>query len=311
MVNARRLGQLGMLAVGVGIGSAMAATPGIASADNSQVVSSIDPSGLFAAADPAQSLDFQISIDGMDLFPTVGNSAIAFSGTGDMAIAFGPGAQAFAEGGYGDYATADGTDAFAEAGYGGETGNNFDYASASGTDADAQAGNDPHSEFSDALTGNSFDSATASGNDASAYAGFNGSYDSASASGNVANALAGDNGNGDFASVIGGNTDAEAGESATTVPANDDTAIVLGNLITAQTGLTQAIAGGGFSGPAYSVLGDGGSNDTAFTADPFGTVGSDAVSGLGNNFDLAGAFGDDYVANAFATSNLIDILPSL
>jgi len=311
MVNARRLGQLGMLAVGVGIGSAMAATPGIASADNSQVVSSIDPSGLFAAADPAQSLDFQISIDGMDLFPTVGNSAIAFSGTGDMAIAFGPGAQAFAEGGYGDFATADGTDAFAEAGYGGETGNNFDYASASGTDADAQAGNDPHSEFSDALTGNSFDSATASGNDASAYAGFNGSYDSASASGNVANALAGDNGNGDFASVIGGNTDAEAGESATTVPANDDTAIVLGNLITAQTGLTQAIAGGGFSGPAFSVLGDGGSNDTSFTTDPFGTVGSDAVSGLGNNFDLAGVFGDDYVANAFATSNLIDILPSL
>jgi hypothetical protein len=311
MVNARRLGQLGMLAVGLGVGSAMAATPGIASADNSQVVSSIDPSGLFAAADPAQSLDFQISIDGMDLFPTVGNSAIAFSGTGDMAIAFGAGAQAFAEGGYGDYASANGTDAFAEAGYGGETGNNFDYASASGTDADAQAGNDPHSEFSDATTGNSFDSATASGNDASAYAGFNGSYDSAAASGNVANALAGDNGNGDFASVVGGNTDAEAGESASLVPANDDTAIVLGNLITAQTGLTQAIAGGGFSGPSYSVLGDGGSNDISFTNDPFGTVGSDAVTGLGNNFDLAGVFGDDYVANAFATSNLIDILPSL
>lgn len=311
MVNARRLGQLGMLAVGLGVGSAMAATPGIAWADNSQVVSSIDPSGLFAAADPAQSLDFQISIDGMDLFPTVDNSAIAFSGTGDMAIAFGAGAQAFAEGGYGDYASANGTDAFAEAGYGGETGNNFDYASASGTDADAQAGNDPHSEFSDATTGNSFDSATASGNDASAYAGFDGSNDSAAASGNVANALAGDNGNGDFASVVGGNTDAEAGESASLVPANDDTAIVLGNLITAESGLTQAIAGGGFSGPSYSVLGDGGSNDISFTTDPFGTVGSDAVAGLGNNFDLAGVFGDDYVANAFATSNLIDILPSL
>jgi hypothetical protein len=35
MVNARRLGQLGMLVVGLGIGSATAATPGIASADNS------------------------------------------------------------------------------------------------------------------------------------------------------------------------------------------------------------------------------------------------------------------------------------
>jgi hypothetical protein len=190
----------------------------------------------------------------------------------------------------------------------GTTGNNFDYASASGTDADAQAGDDPNSEFADA-TGNSFNSATASGNDATAYAGFNGSYDSANASGNLANANAGDNGNGDFASAIGGNADAEAGESGLAVPADHDTAIVLGNLITAQTGLTQAIAGGGFS--LSNVIGDGGSNDTSFTIDPFGTVGSDAVSGLGNNFDLAGVFGDDYVANAFATSNLIDILPSL
>jgi hypothetical protein len=310
MVNARRLGQLGMLAVGVGIGSAMAAAPGVASADNSQVVSSIDPSGLFPAADPAQSLDFQVSIDGMDLFPTAGNSAIAFSGTGDMAIAFGAGAQAFAEGGYGNYATADGTDAFAEAGYGGNTGNNFDYASASGTDAVAQAGNDPTSEFADASTGNSFDSAIASGNDATAFGGFEGSFDSATATGNLANANAGDNGSDDFGLAIGGNTDAEAGESGV-VAANNDTAIVLGNLVTAQTGLTQAIAGGGFSGPNFSVLGDGGSNDISFTSDPFGTVGSDAVSGLGNNFDLAGAFGDDYVANAFATGNLIDILPSL
>ncbi len=310
MVKSRRLGQLGMLAVGVGIGSAMAVTPGIASADNSQVVSSIDPSGLFAAADPAQSLDFQISVDGTDLFPTVGNSAIAVSGAGDVAIAFGPGAEAIARGGYGDYATANGTDAFAEAGDGGvgTTGNNFDYASASGTNADAQAGDDPNSEFADA-TGNSFNSATASGNDASAYAGFNGSYDSANASGNLANANAGDNGNGDFASAVGGNADAEAGESGLAVPADHDTAIVLGNLITAQTGLTQAIAGGGFS--LSNVIGDGGSNDTSFTIDPFGTVGSDAVSGLGNNFDLAGVFGDDYVANAFATSNLIDVLPSL
>ena len=309
MINARRLGQLGMLAVGVGIGSAMAATPGIASADDSQVVSSIDPSGLFAAADPAQSLDFQISIDGIDLFPTAGNSATAVSGAGDMAIAFGAGSQAIAIGGYGDYATANGTNAFAEAGYGGlgHTGNNFDYASASGTGADAQAGDDPNSEFADAATGNSFDSATASGTDASAYSGFAGSYDSANASGILANANAGDNGNSDFASAIGGNADAEAGESGTAVPADHDTAIVLGNLLTAETGLTQAIAGGGFS--LSNVIGDGGSYDTAFTNDPFGTLGSDAVAGLGNSFDLAGVFGDDYVANAFATGGLVDILP--
>jgi hypothetical protein len=310
MANARRLGQLGMLAVGVGIGSAMVATAAVASADNSQVVSSIDPSGLFPAADATQSLDFQVSIDGIDLFPTVGNSATAVSSVGDMAIAFGPGAEAIARGGYGDYATANGTDAFAEAGDGGigTTGNNFDYASASGTGADAQAGDDPNSEFADA-TGNSFNSATASGTDATAYAGFDGSYDSAAASGNLANALAGDNGNGDVASAIGGNTDAEAGESGLAAPGNDDTAIVVGNLMTAQTGLNQAISGGGFS--LSNVIGDGGSDNTAFTIDPFGTVGSDAVAGLGNNFDIAGIFGDGYDAPAFATSDLINILPSL
>jgi hypothetical protein len=310
MVNVRRIGHLGMLAVGVGIGSAMAATPGVASADNSEVVSSIDPSGLFPAADSAQSLDFQISIDGMDLFPTVGNSATAVSGEGDIAIAFGAGSEAIADGGYGDYATAHGTDAYAEAGDQevGTTGNNFDYARASGTDADAQAGDDPHAEFSGG-TGNSFDSATVSGNDATAYAGFDGSHDSAAAHGDLANALAGDNGNNDFASAIGGNTDAEAGESGSAVAANNDTAIVLGNLLTSQEGLNQAIAGGGFS--LSGVIGDGGSNDTAFTTDPFGSVGSDAVAGLGNNFDLAGVFGDDYVANAFATSDLVTILPSL
>jgi hypothetical protein len=242
------------------------------------------------------------------LFPIAGNSATAVSGPGDIAIAMGAGAEAIARGGYGNYATANGTNAFAEAGDGGvgTTGNNFDYASASGTGADAQAGDDPNSEFADA-TGNSFNSAIASGNDASAYAGFRGSFDSAISSGTLANTNAGDNGNGDFASAIGGNADAEAGESGLTTPANGDTAIVLGNLMTAQTGLTQAIAGGGFS--LSNVIGDGGSNDTSFTIDPFGTVGSDAVSGLGNNFDLAGVFGDHLVANAFDTSGLVTILP--
>jgi hypothetical protein len=33
-------------------------------------------------------------------------------------------------------------------------------------------------------------------------------------------------------------------------------------------------------------------NDLAFVIDPFGTVGSEAMAGFGNNFDLAGVFGD-------------------
>ncbi len=94
-------------------------------------------------------------------------------------------------------------------------------------------------------------------------------------------------------------------------PANDDTAIVLGNLITSQTGLTQAIAGSRFFFLQRRYHWRRWQRRPSFTIDPFGTVGSDAVSGLGNNFDLAGIFGDGYDAPAFATSNLIDILPSL
>jgi len=50
MRDVKRIGRLGVLAVGLGIGAAVAST-GTASAD-----------------------DFQISIDGMDLFPTAGNT---------------------------------------------------------------------------------------------------------------------------------------------------------------------------------------------------------------------------------------------
>ena len=90
---------MGMLAVGMGIGAALAATPQIASAD-----SSADPfswadqvlSGLAVpAADPSP-LDMQISISGMDLFSTVDNTATANSGFGDIAIAIGNGANASA-----------------------------------------------------------------------------------------------------------------------------------------------------------------------------------------------------------------------
>jgi hypothetical protein len=83
MVNARRCARLGMIAVGFCIGAGMASTPGVASADG---------------------LDFQISIDGYDLFPTTGNLATATSGMGDIAIAFGDGASASATGGTGDFA---------------------------------------------------------------------------------------------------------------------------------------------------------------------------------------------------------------
>ncbi len=98
-----RCGRMGMLAVGLGIGAALASTPQIASADPAadpfswadQVLSGLP----VPAADAAAPLDMQISISGMDLFSTVGNTATATSGAGSIAIAIGDGANANASGG--------------------------------------------------------------------------------------------------------------------------------------------------------------------------------------------------------------------
>ncbi len=95
MKHATRIGRLAGLAVGLGIGAALAATPGVASAD-----------------------DFQISIDGMDLFPTAGNTATATTVAGEfgLAIAMGDGASATAVDGSGNYAFADGAGSTADVG---------------------------------------------------------------------------------------------------------------------------------------------------------------------------------------------------
>ena len=63
MTHATRIGRLAGLAGGLGIGAALAATPGIASAD-----------------------DFQISFDGMDLLPAAGNTATATTTAGDWSL---------------------------------------------------------------------------------------------------------------------------------------------------------------------------------------------------------------------------------
>ena len=120
MVNTRGIARLGMLAVGLGVGAAVAHTP-VASADtSSDWLSSIESllSGAVPAADPAAVTDFQISFNGTDLFSTVGNEATATTVAGQfgLAIAFGDGATANAEGGIGNYALADGTNALANAG---------------------------------------------------------------------------------------------------------------------------------------------------------------------------------------------------
>ena len=258
--------RLGVLAVGLGIGAAVVST-GTAAAD-----------------------DFQISIDGMDLFPTAGNTATATSGMGDIAIAFGANSDAIAEGGFGDFAYADstgssGAQAVAGDQVAGATGNNFDVANATGNNSFAGAGN-TFGNFPD-TTGSSFDSASAVGGGPGA----------------ESEALAGLNGSGDSASAVGQNAESLAGFSLNAAaPANFDSASALGNLSTPINAV--AVAGGG-------GLGLGGSGDSAFVVDPFGTLGSSAVAGLGNNFDLAGALGDHLTATATGANFVVDILPSL
>jgi hypothetical protein len=96
MINAR-IGRLGMLAVGLGIGAAVASTPGTATAD------------VFPPFDPN---DFAISIDGVNVFQA--GNAIATSSAGAIAIAIGNGAQADSSIGFGNLAFADGTDSIAQ-----------------------------------------------------------------------------------------------------------------------------------------------------------------------------------------------------
>lgn len=234
-------------------------------------------------------LDIDISIFGIDLFHS--GTAHAVSSMWDMAIAIGPNSEAFAEGGVGDVATAFSTGSGgAEAVAGdlavGASGSNFDVASAVGNEADAFAGN-PLGITPDTI-GSSFDSASALGGggtlatESVAYAGFNGSGDSASAAGEGVSATAGDSSN-------------------AAAPANFDSASVLGNLSAPTTDLTHVIAG--------SATGLGGSNDTAFVDDPFGTLGSTAIAGEGHMSDLAGSFGDHLNAVATLSDFLSHILP--
>lgn len=159
-----RIGRLGGLAIGMGIGAALGAIPGLASADGNQTL--IDgndvAAALSAAPVPATPLDIQINIGGIDLFPTVGNTATAVAGFGDMAIAIGSGSIADAQGGFGDFAYVSGTNSLAVAGDTAHaSGSNFDYASVTGNNDDGEAGK-----------AGSFDSASIIGNHDIAAIGF-------------------------------------------------------------------------------------------------------------------------------------------
>src|SRR3984957_20134120 len=172
MLRSRGLGRLGLVTVGLGIGAAVASTPGVASGDSStDWLSSIDQllGGLSVpAADSAEALDMQISIGGTLLFPYEDNTAIAMAGPGNIAIAMGDNSYASAQNGAFDFAFANGTNSFAEAEIG-----NFDVAVADGADSVAKAG-----FYAEPISGlfspTSFDSALVFGVAGAPFAGFGG-----------------------------------------------------------------------------------------------------------------------------------------
>ena len=130
MVGKGGFARLGMLAVGLGVGAAMAHSP-VASADSStDWVSSIDSLlGGGALPAPSSGLDLAISFDGYTLVQDGSALAVTKSGEYGLAIADGDGAYAQAVGGTGDYALADGTGAEALAGgLIGDSGANYDTA---------------------------------------------------------------------------------------------------------------------------------------------------------------------------------------
>jgi hypothetical protein len=174
MVKARGIARLGMLAVGLGIGAAVAS--GNAWADTStDWLSSLDylAGGLPTSAADTSDLNLAISIDGATIFQE--GTAHATTGTdGDIAFANGPDTYATATG-TDDYAGVDGEDASAVSG---GTGASDDTAFIFGDDDTATAGG----------TNGTFDGAAIFGNGDSAEAGSNtsgtGSYDVAYVEGN-------------------------------------------------------------------------------------------------------------------------------
>jgi hypothetical protein len=320
MVNVRGLARLGGLAVGLGVGAAVAHSP-VASADSSSDwLSSID-SFLSGGAVPAPSsgLDLAISFDGYSLIHEGSAQAYTTTGQYGLAIADGDGSYASAQGGTGDYALADGTNAYAVAGgESSDTGANYDSA--------IDIGNN------DLPTTNEDDGAYAGNGDLDGGTG-TGSYDTAIDIGSNTN---------DAALGVGGSQGAVAGAGGLFAAPGDgdhDTAIDVGNNSGANNGAIAVGGDGNYASEsgnttgeyegAYAGLGndntvvddasytnnfadgyaangndnyvsilgpenstataDEGNSNIAYVLDPFGSTASEATSG-GANSDLPSSF---------------------
>jgi hypothetical protein len=350
MVNTRSIARLGTLAVGLGIGAAWAHTP-IASADTSgDAASTVD--SLLSAALPAvvapAATDFQISFNGMDLFPTLGNEATATTVAGQfgLAIAFGDGASATAEGGTGDYALASGTNALALAGstaVGANT-SSFDSAVDIGTNADpstytgapdgAYAGGGSLIGGVDSTGGSSHDSAYDIGNNtgtittpgdfdggnSGAFAGDGGLIGASGAgNGDTAYTFGNINGFGDGSAAVDGNNDyastsgAESGqnEGAFAAFGNNNSAIADTSYTQDESGVSAITGNGNYAyvfGPDNSTADASGGNDIAYVSDPFSGATGPADSAVAGGGNFTNDLAEVLLAHGNATADSANLL---
>jgi len=331
MVNTRGIARLGMLAVGLGIGAAVAHTP-VASADSStdwlSGLGDLLGGGAVPALSAPSGLDLAISFNGMSLVSDGTAAAHTTAGDFGLAIASGNDATANATGGTGDYALADGTNALANAG--GGPGANFDNAIDIGNNPATVVGAPDGAYAGDAdLIGNtnggtgSFDTAIDVGNNTSdpsealdggntgAFAGAGGLI-GADGNGNSDTAInfGNDSGFGDGPAAVAGN-----GDYAST--SGDETGTNIGALAGFGNGDIASVVGGTSSADAGGEYGTDilGNYDIASVFDPTGAAGSFADAGANasdpGSFDLASVFGDGLNATAQGANFLVDILPSL
>ena len=338
MVNTRRLARMGLLAVGLGTGAALAQSP-VASADSSDWLSSIDSLlGGSALPAPSSGLDLAISFDGYSLVHEGNATAYTTVGEDGLAIAEGSGAYAYAGGGTGDYALADGTNAFALAGgEPGDTGGDNDKAIDIGNnDLPSNAGHDGAYAGNGSLAGGTgtgaSDTAIDIGNNANdpnlGASGDNGSFagagglsgGSGDGNNNIAIDIGNNSGFGDGATADQGNGN-YATESGNTVGQYDGAFSGIGNNNTAiddasyTTNFAGVSAQDGNDNYAYllgpensgAVAGYGDSN-TIYVVDPFGSTADSVTAGYGGNSDLAEVLWTDGNALATGADHLYDIL---
>jgi len=338
MVNTHRIAWMGILAVGLGTGAAVAHSA-VASADSSDWLSSIDSFlGGSALPAPSSGLDLAISFDGMSLVQEGSATAYTTAGQYGLAIAEGSGAYAYAGGGIGDRAEAEGTNAFALAGgEPGDTGANYDTAIDIGNnDLPSAAGNNGAYAGNGDLAGGTgtgaYDTAIDIGNntndlregingDNGAFAGA-GALSGGSGDGNNDTAInvgnnsgfgdgaTSDEGNGNYAGEFGSIVGEYDGTYSGT--GNDNTAI---NDVSYNTNFAGINAENGNDNYAFAlgpensgaVAGYGDSN-IVYILDPLGSTPISVTSGYGGNSDLAAVLWTDGNALASSADHVYDIL---